>query len=199
MAEWLTIEVVGAGFPASRWRRAHEDALLEAALAHGVSTWEWHGLSWGVVLELLFDDDERLERYRRLPAVTAALDAVPDRASGLAVYRGRGGGSGARVPRRPSPLPRAGAAAWPDPLPELWVELASGRYALAGDPGRTSPASGPRSPPRPDSNRSGDGVVDHLPGAPRPRGGMLGRWAGCWTPRCTCWARTSSGGRSSAT
>jgi hypothetical protein len=55
----------------------------------------------------VFDSDERLERYRTLPVVRAALDAVPDHAHGLLVYRGRGGGSGALVPRRPRPRPAA--------------------------------------------------------------------------------------------
>ena len=32
--------------------------------------------------------------FRRLPAVQAALDAVPDPIGGLLIYPGRGGGSG---------------------------------------------------------------------------------------------------------
>jgi hypothetical protein len=123
MAEWLTIEVVDAGSSAAAWRGAHENDLIEAAITHGVTTWEWHELRWGLVLELLFDDDERLDRYRRLAGVVAALEAVPDPVSGLAVYRGRGGGSGARVPRRPLPHPVADAAPWPDPVPDRYVDL----------------------------------------------------------------------------
>ena len=67
VAEWLTIEVVDGEFPASRWRRSYEDALIEAALTHGADSWEWHVTRWGVVLELVFSSDEHLERFRALP------------------------------------------------------------------------------------------------------------------------------------
>jgi hypothetical protein len=112
--EWLTIEVLDAeGFPASRWQDAHGNDLVEAAVTNGALYWEWQETRWGVVLELVFADDDALERYRNLAAVLAALDAVPDRLSGLLVYRGRGGGAGASVPRRPRPRPVAGSAEWP--------------------------------------------------------------------------------------
>ena len=127
MAEWLTIEVVDGDFPASRWRRSHDDALIEAALTHGADTWTWHVTRWGVVLEIEFVSDEQLERFRTLPAVRAALDAVPDRAQGLIVYRGRGGGAGAPVPRRPRPHPIADAAALPEPAPDEFCRLDPGR------------------------------------------------------------------------
>lgn len=123
MAEWLTIEVVDGDFPASRWRRSYDDALTEAALTHGVESWTWHVTRWGVVLELEFSSDEQLERYRALPVVRAALDAVPDRAQGLIVYRGRGGGAGAHVPRRPRPRPMTDAAALPEPPPDVFCRL----------------------------------------------------------------------------
>ncbi len=123
MAEWLTVEVLDGGEPASSWRRAHEDGLVEAAITQGARYWEWHDTRWGVVLEVVFDDDDRLERFRALPAVRAALDAVPDPLAGLLVYRGRGGGAGARVPRRPRPRPVAGAAALPEPGPDPFVRL----------------------------------------------------------------------------
>jgi hypothetical protein len=119
--EWLAIEVFDAEFPASRWRRAHEDFLTEAAFTHGASVVDWHVTRWGVVLELCFDSDEQLERYRALPAVRAALDAVPDPVQGLVVYRGHGGGAGAWVPRRPRPVPVAGAAALPEPPPDEFL------------------------------------------------------------------------------
>jgi hypothetical protein len=121
MPEWLAIEVSDADVPASSWRRAYEDALTEAALTNGVDSWEWHHTRWGVVLELGFDTDEHLERFRRLPVVRAALDAVPDPVSGLLVYRGRGGGAGASVPRHPRPRPVAGAASLPVPAPDEYV------------------------------------------------------------------------------
>jgi hypothetical protein len=147
MAEWLTVEVVdaelsptAASYPppafssAAVWRSAHGEDLVEAAVTHGALYWEWHETRWGVVLELVFRDDEQLDRYRGLPAVRAALDAVPDPAQGLAVYRGRGGGSGARVPLRPRPSPVAGAAAWPAPDAECSVALEQGRFEVAGRP-----------------------------------------------------------------
>lgn len=124
MAEWLTIEVFDADdLPASAWQRGHGNDLVEAALTHYAVYWEWHETRWGVVLELVFGDDEPLERFRALPGVQAALDAVPDRLHGLVVYRGRGGGAGAMVPRRPGPLPVAAGAEWPPPEPEQHVRL----------------------------------------------------------------------------
>jgi hypothetical protein len=57
--------------------------------------------------------------------VRAALDAVPDPAFGLITYRGRGGSSGARDPRKPKPIVGAGAAALPlpafDVLDDDWM------------------------------------------------------------------------------
>jgi hypothetical protein len=128
--EWLTVEVFDGEVPASGWRRAHENALIEAGLTNGATFWDWHVTRWGVVLELVFDSDEALERYRSLPVVRAALDAVPDRAHGLLVYRGRGGGSGALVPSRLRPGPVAGAAALPEPPPDEYVRLTSDRDSL---------------------------------------------------------------------
>jgi hypothetical protein len=111
--------------PASTWRRAYESVLVEAAVGAGAAYWEWHTTNWGVVLELVFSDDDRLERYRQLPVVQAALDAVPDFAHGLIVYRGRGGGAGAAAPRRPRPITMAGAAPLPTAEPERLVRLGS--------------------------------------------------------------------------
>jgi hypothetical protein len=130
MPEWLTIEVFDGEVPASGWRLTHENALVEAAVTNGVSFWDWHTTRWGVVLELAFDTDVSLERFRTLPVVRAALDQVPDWAHGLVVYRGRGGGSGARVPRRPRPQVSAGAAEQPAPDPERYVRLSSDAAAL---------------------------------------------------------------------
>jgi hypothetical protein len=129
--EWLTIEVFDGEIPASGWRRAHENALIEAALTNGANFWDWHTTRWGVVLELLFDNDEPLERYRRLPVVRSALDAVPDPAHGLVIYRGRGGGAGAWVPRHPRPAPVAGAAPLPVTEPHEFVRLRGG---VEGEP-----------------------------------------------------------------
>ena len=126
MPEWLTFEVFDGEVPASGWRRAHEDDLVEAAVTNGASFWDWHTTRWGVVLELAFADDDRLERFRDLPAVRAALDAVPDRVHGLLVYRGRGGGAGDLVPRRPRPAPVAGAAPLPTAQPDEFLRLRGG-------------------------------------------------------------------------
>jgi hypothetical protein len=128
--EWLTVEVVDAAVPASGWQRAHGEDLVEAAVTSGAVYWDWHDTRWGVVLELVFPDDERLGRFRRSPALLAALDAVPDPVHGLAVYRGRGGTAGAREPRRPRPLPASGAAAWPLPEADRWLGSAAGRADL---------------------------------------------------------------------
>jgi hypothetical protein len=124
MDHWLSIEVLDGERPASEWRRAHGDDLTEAAVTNGARQWGWHEHSWGVVIELEFASDEQRDRFRNLPAVSAALDAVPDRANGLLVYPGRGGGSGARVPRRPRPKPRSDAGARPDPVEEETLRLA---------------------------------------------------------------------------
>src|ERR1700744_92355 len=128
MAEWWSIEVFHADLSARQWKISYENALVEAALAHGALNWVWHEPRTGVVLELEFRDDAAWETYRNLPAVRAALDAAPDPVNGLIVYRGRGGASGSRwarpgagrdrgatpdrvVPPRPvTPCPRGRAA-----------------------------------------------------------------------------------------
>lgn len=71
--------------------------------------WEWNVPRWAC-LELEFADEAARDGFRVLPAVTAALDAVPDPVAGVLVYPGRGGGSAAGNPRRPRPAPAAGAA-----------------------------------------------------------------------------------------
>jgi hypothetical protein len=131
VAEWLTVEVVDAAVPASEWHRAHGEALVETAVTSGAVYWDWHETRWGGVLELVFPDDDRLDRFRRSPALLAALDAAPDPAHGLAVYRGRGGGAGARLPLRPRPRPVAGSAEWPPPGEERFLGPGPGRYDVA--------------------------------------------------------------------
>lgn len=118
---WMSIEVFDGRFPASSWADAWGDQLVENALLSGAVDWSWQKSSWGVIFEVAFDDDAAWERYRDSVAVQAALDAVPDPVSGLIVYRGRGGSSGAAKPRKPRPLIGSGAAALPLPLDEEWL------------------------------------------------------------------------------
>ena len=119
MGEWWSIEVFHGEFQAaSQWKDAHGAALVEAALTNGAVDWAWHEHRWGVVLEVAFLDEWRWEFFHELPAVRAALDAVPDPVKGLLVHRGRGGAAGTRLPRRPRPLAGAGAVELPEPKPE---------------------------------------------------------------------------------
>jgi hypothetical protein len=108
---WLSIEVQDGDVSAGLWRTGRGDALTETALTNGGTEWKWHTPRWGVILEIAFRDDIARTAFLGLPAVRAALDAVPDPIHGLYVYPGRGGGAAfrARVPRRPAPS--AGAAA----------------------------------------------------------------------------------------
>jgi hypothetical protein len=107
---WLTIEIQHGVMRADGWRRAHGESLIEAAVTNSAQGWQWHVPRWGVILELEFTDEAARDAFRALPAVIAALDAVPDPVSGVLVYPGRGGGSGAGKPRRPRLAPAAGAA-----------------------------------------------------------------------------------------
>ena len=117
---WFSIEVLDGAFGAASWADAHGDALVEAALLDGAVDWEWHSTRWGVVFEVAFADEGSWERYRASVSVQAALDAVPDPVTGLIIYKGRGGSSGKRDPRKPRPLIGSGAASLP--LPEIdWL------------------------------------------------------------------------------
>lgn len=124
--EWWTLEVIDApDSAASSWQTAYSEQLVEAAVTHGVQEWAWVTRPWGVILEVSFLDESDWLRFRGTPVVAAALDAVPDPVHGLLVYQGRGGGSGAAVPRRPHPAPLSGGAALPEPAsdeqPEPWL------------------------------------------------------------------------------
>jgi len=119
--QWWTIEVLDApGEPGTTWQAAYSDRLVEVALMHGVLEWTWVVRPWGVIVQLAFPDESDWLRFRATPSVAAALDAVPDPVSGLLVYPGLGGGSGAGVRRgpRPSPLRDGAAAPLPNPVPE---------------------------------------------------------------------------------
>jgi len=115
MGHWLTIEVQHAMSSAYRWRDSWADALLEAALTHGVRDWAWQTPDWGVILELEFSSEDNRDAFPGLPLVRAALDAAPDAVLGVFVIPGRGGSQGAAVRRRPRPSPFAeGACAQAD-------------------------------------------------------------------------------------
>lgn len=117
VSAWYSIEVFDGATSASVWAEAYRDVLIEAAITSGASDWSWHRHTWGVVFEVSFSSEESWEGYTNLALVKAALDAVPDPVTGLIVYRGRGGSSGAPFPRKPRPLIGSGSAALPLP----WV------------------------------------------------------------------------------
>ena len=124
MAEWWSIEVFHGEFQAaSRWKDAYSSSLIESAISHGAIERSWTEHPSGVVFEVCFPDDAQWEAFRQLPATAAALDAVPDRISGLLIYRGRGGGASARTPRRPRPTAGAGAIELPEPEHERILDL----------------------------------------------------------------------------
>jgi hypothetical protein len=128
MAEWWTVEVFsGDKLPASGWRYAYEDELTEAAITHGALYYEWHDSQYGVIFEILFPSDAEFEAFRELPAVRAALDAVPDPVNGLIIYRGRGGAAGSTKPRKPKPAPGAAALELDEPKEERGVMRARKR------------------------------------------------------------------------
>jgi hypothetical protein len=129
--EWFAIEVSDSSMASARsWGEAWRDAIVAAAVEHGLSDWEVRELDWGVVVELQLPDDLAWMRLLTSAAIRAALDAVPDPVRGLSIHRGRGGSAGVADPRRPRPLAGAGAVALPEPVePEIPVYAA---YVLTG-------------------------------------------------------------------
>jgi len=125
MAEWWSIEVLNGDSPARQWQAAYSSDLIEAALTNGARDATWHIDSWGVAFEVRFEDADQWQAFRALPAVRAALDAVPDPVNGLLIYRGRGGSSATGKPRKPRPAPSAAAAALPEPEPDRYLDLTS--------------------------------------------------------------------------
>ena len=116
---WWSIEARDGAFSAHAWINAYAGALVEAAITNGAREWRWDSTGSGVVLEIGFVDEEGWQRFRSLPAVVAALDAVP--ADLLYVYPGRGGTSGAPLRRRPKPTLGSGAATIPEEAPPVIV------------------------------------------------------------------------------
>jgi hypothetical protein len=125
VSAWYSIEVFDGATSASVWAEAYRDALMETALTSGASDWTWHRHTWGVVFEVCFGDEQAWDSFMSLPVVRAALDAVPDPFTGLIVYRGRGGSSGAPYPRKPRPLVGSGSAALPLPWDLMSDDLLS--------------------------------------------------------------------------
>ncbi|HWI34531.1 MAG TPA: hypothetical protein VNS83_09485 [Lapillicoccus sp.] len=123
--EYWTIEVLDGELSALRWRDAYGDALVEAAQTNLAVDWQWTVHPWGVALELGFAEEDHWDRFRALPVVRAALDAVPDRVNGLLIYTGRGGSHGSLVPRRPRPAPSSAAAEAPVPMQRVELDVAA--------------------------------------------------------------------------
>jgi hypothetical protein len=133
MAQWWAIEVFDSAVQAAlRWRDSYSQSLITSAITSGAVEWGWSQHQSGVVFEVCFADEDQWERFRALPVVRSALDAVPDPVNGLLVYRGRGGGSGARRPRRPRPSAGAGAIELPEPQQQRTVDLTAAE--LGGEP-----------------------------------------------------------------
>jgi hypothetical protein len=131
---WWSIEVLdGPDTPSLFWRQGHGGALTEAAITNGAYDWNWHHGTWGVVFEIAFASDERWHVYRDLPAVRAALDAVPDPVNGLLIHPGRGGSSASAQPRRPRPVAGAGGAEVPHE-PEVALRATPQGRPPAGPP-----------------------------------------------------------------
>jgi hypothetical protein len=121
---WWSIEVLDGAYPAESWRAAHAPALIEAAITRGAVDWNFQNHPWGVIFEIAFRDSDAWVTFRHLPAVTAALDAVPDPISGLLIYQGRGGSSASAQLRRPHPKIGGGAAPIPqEPAPVIVAHL----------------------------------------------------------------------------
>lgn len=132
---WWSIEVLdGPHQPARFWQDAHGAALIEAAITNGAYDWAWHRHTWGVLFEIAFAHDDRWQVYRDLPAVSAALDAVPDPVNGLLVYPGRGGSSGRVQPRRPRPIAGGGTAPLPQTAEVVLHAAADGEPASSPPP-----------------------------------------------------------------
>src|SRR5215472_15075852 len=125
MAGWWSIEVFHGESSARLWQDIYSNALIESAVTHGATNWEWHEHRWGVVLEIEFAEDIQWESFCALPAVQAALDAVPDPVNGLLVTRGRGGGAGRFPPPKPRPVAGGAPGPLPDPVKNPLPELTS--------------------------------------------------------------------------
>jgi hypothetical protein len=134
MAEWWSVEVFDSQVQAaSTWRESFRSRLVESAITTGAAEWTWTEHRYGVVFEVCFPDEARWDVFLALPGVQAALDAVPDPVNGVIVYRGRGGQTGSRQPRRPRPSTGAGTLELPEPAAARVMDLTAAELAgLAG-------------------------------------------------------------------
>ena len=142
--EWWSVEVFHGEFRASRWQESYSASLIESAISHGAMDWSWTEHPYGVAFEVCFADEAQWTAFRALPAVCAALDAVPDPVNGLLIYRGRGGGAGSRSPRRPRPSAGAGACELPVDVADVVAGLAevAPDYPIQNDdPAQLSPTA----------------------------------------------------------
>jgi hypothetical protein len=125
MAEWWSIEVFDSRLQAAlSWKDSYRAQIVEAAITTGAVDWNWIEHKSGVVFEVCFADEATWEVFRGSPAITAALDAVPDPMYGLLIYKGRGGGAGSRQPKKPKPSAGAGALELPEPVDQRILDLA---------------------------------------------------------------------------
>lgn len=127
----IAIEILDASFPASSWQRAYGDALTNAAMSWSGLDWDWREFSWGLAFFVAFPSEAEYEQWRTMPAVVAALDAVPDPVNGLVFHRGWSGTSGSGEPLRPRPHAGAGAAEAPIPDERESIEEDFGRVPNA--------------------------------------------------------------------
>lgn len=134
MAEWWSIEVFDSRVQAAlHWKDSYRAQIVEAAITTGAVDWNWIEHKSGVVFEVCFADEASWDGFRNSLAIQAALDAVPDPAYGLLVYRGRGGGAGSRQPKKPKPSVGAGALELPEPVEQRVWDLTEAEL-----PGRTA-------------------------------------------------------------
>jgi len=139
----ISIEIADGPFSAQSWQHAYGDRITSTAVEHGAVEWRWIEREWGIVCEIAFAREKEYERWRALPGIDAAFDAVPDPVAGLIFHRGWGGTSGSGEPRRPRPVAGAGAAELEfederDPLLDTTEHIA--RLARAGRDTRSAAA-----------------------------------------------------------
>lgn len=137
----LSIEIIDAAFSASSWKFAHGDVLTATGVEWGASEWRWVERPWGLVFEIAFRKESAAETWLSLPAVKAALDAVPDPIAGLVVHRGWGGTSGSGEPRRGKPLAGAGGAEVPVPEEVVLDDVIAGAARERVDDGTVRTAA----------------------------------------------------------